>query len=246
MARQLPDLPILLSNEARDDDVVLIRDVSSQTDKKMTVGELKTLIGSGSLEDGSVETRHLADEAVTADKIASGAVTAGKLASNAVSTGKIASNAVTVAKLGCLARNRIVFIGKTDAKSSVNGGSYLSVSASPAVQDTNYVERQSDGMIHIKKAGNYFLWANCRVSDNSGNANIAYNFTYTGGSGDSGNWFIKNGFTRLSMTAIGLKDLTTSNKIRMSVYVADGSAFSFGTGDIALMYMGDNELKDRS
>lgn len=65
MARQISDLPVMNANEGRDDDVVLIRDSSSQTDKKMTVAQLRALIGGVDYDElfpvGSV--RILADSA---------------------------------------------------------------------------------------------------------------------------------------------------------------------------------------
>ena len=65
MARQIPDLPVMNANEGRDDDVILIRDSSSQTDKKMTVAQLRALIGGVDYDElfpvGSI--RILADSA---------------------------------------------------------------------------------------------------------------------------------------------------------------------------------------
>lgn len=44
MARQIPDLPEISANEIRSDDAMIIRDVSSQTDKKVTIAALAGLL----------------------------------------------------------------------------------------------------------------------------------------------------------------------------------------------------------
>lgn len=57
------------------------------------------ILGSASIENGSITTGKLADLSVTTDKIANGAVTAGKMDTLAVATGTIQDLAVTDAKI---------------------------------------------------------------------------------------------------------------------------------------------------
>lgn len=75
MARQISDLPNMTANEARDDDILLIRDVSSQTDKRI---KLEDIIGFV-LKDGSIVTSKIADNAVTKEKIKDKAVDKDKI-----------------------------------------------------------------------------------------------------------------------------------------------------------------------
>ena len=65
MARQITDLPNINANEVRNDDLLLLRDVSSQTDKRI---KLEDIIGFV-LKDGSIVTSKIADNAVTYGKI---------------------------------------------------------------------------------------------------------------------------------------------------------------------------------
>jgi hypothetical protein len=67
------------------------------------INESARQASTGELYDGSVETRHLAQEAVTTAKIASMAVTTALLAAGAVTTAKIADGNVTTAKIAALA-----------------------------------------------------------------------------------------------------------------------------------------------
>ena len=53
MARQISDLPSINANEVRDDDLILIRDASSQTDKKLSFENLFAALIS-SVEDNSI------------------------------------------------------------------------------------------------------------------------------------------------------------------------------------------------
>ena len=60
----------------------------------------KTLSAAAAVENGSVTTVKIVDEAVTADKIAANAVTTEKIADGAVTTDKLADSAALVALIG--------------------------------------------------------------------------------------------------------------------------------------------------
>lgn len=55
MARQLTDLPQINANEARNDDLLLLRDVSSQTDKKFALEDIVDFILNIADVDGDIQ-----------------------------------------------------------------------------------------------------------------------------------------------------------------------------------------------
>lgn len=75
MSRQLTDLQRMTQNEVSDDDLLLIRDVSSQTDKSIKLDDIVGFV----LKDGSVVTSKIADNAITTDKIKNCSVTPDKI-----------------------------------------------------------------------------------------------------------------------------------------------------------------------
>lgn len=140
---------------------------------------------------------------------------------------------------GPMGPGRLVYLGKINALASTYGPAKMVISSSPEYQNTTYCQYNSDGTIHINKAGTYMLWAASRINDTSSLGNIAYNFSYDGTPGDKGNWIIKSDIRRLTCNATMFKTLSTTDTVTIGIYV-DGASISFQAGDIALMYVGDN------
>ncbi|MGN1218479.1 MAG: hypothetical protein ACI4TD_10980 [Phocaeicola sp.] len=95
MSRQLTDLQRMTQNEVSDADLLLIRDVSSQTDKSIKLDDIVGFV----LKDGSIVTSKIADNAITTDKIKNGAVSSDKIKNGAVSSDKIKNGAVSSDKI---------------------------------------------------------------------------------------------------------------------------------------------------
>lgn len=91
MSRQLTDLQRMTQNEVSDDDLLLIRDVSSQTDKSIKLDDIVGFV----LKDGSIVTSKIADNAITTDKIKNGAVSSDKIDWTTMKYGIVSSPAST-------------------------------------------------------------------------------------------------------------------------------------------------------